>query len=53
MTTPDDGYKAGQDNIRIMGLDVHNPVFVISGGVIVRFVCFAALFNERVAESFI
>ena len=25
------GYRLGQDNITPLGLDIHNPVFVISG----------------------
>jgi betaine/carnitine transporter, BCCT family len=31
-------YRIGQDNIRPFGLDIHNPVFVISSLVIVAFV---------------
>lgn len=45
-------YEMGSDNIRPFGLDIHNPVFVISSGVIILFVVFALLFQERSAEFF-
>lgn len=31
-------YEVGQDNVRIWGLDIHNPVFLISAIVIIAFV---------------
>ena len=34
-------YEMGQDNIRPMGLDIHNPVFLISSIVIFAFVLIA------------
>jgi len=37
-TEPTTDYEVGQDNIRPFGLDIHNPVFVISGLAIVAFV---------------
>ena len=39
-------YKIGKDNIQPFGLDIHNPVFVISALVIVGFVA-AALANQE------
>lgn len=45
-------YEMGQHNIRPFGLDIHNPVFLISGGVIVIFVIFALLNQELSAEIF-
>ena len=33
-------YVVGQDNIQPFGLDIHNPVFVVSGSAIVLFVLF-------------
>jgi len=45
------GYKVGQDNLRIFGLDIHNPVFFVSGGIIVLFVFFSAIF-QRPATTF-
>ncbi|WP_026381024.1 BCCT family transporter [Afifella pfennigii] len=44
-------YEVGQDNIQILGLDIHNPVFLISGVTIVAFVIFTLMFQEG-AEGF-
>ncbi|MHA6687299.1 BCCT family transporter [Mesorhizobium sp. A556] len=51
-TDSDTDYEVGQDNITVMGLDIHNPVFFISGGVIVLFVFLSALFQQPAAEFF-
>ncbi|MCT7373633.1 BCCT family transporter [Chelativorans salis] len=40
------GLAPGQDNVRIMGLDVHNPVFFVSAVVIVAFVIVTLIFRE-------
>ena len=45
-------YEIGQDNIRPFGLDIHNPVFLISGGLIVLFVAYALIFQETATEAF-
>ncbi|MCB1645183.1 MAG: BCCT family transporter, partial [Pseudomonadales bacterium] len=45
-------YVVGQDNIQPLGLDVHNPVFIISGMMIVTFVIFTLLFPDLAAETF-
>jgi betaine/carnitine transporter, BCCT family len=45
-------YEVGQDNVQIFGLDIHNPVFVISGVTIVLFVLFVLAFQEGAAEMF-
>ena len=45
-------YEVGQDNIQILGLDIHNPVFGISGLTIVAFVFFALVFREQAGEFF-
>ncbi|WP_300517526.1 BCCT family transporter [Aliiroseovarius sp.] len=45
-------YEVGQDNIQIFGLDIHNPVFGISGLTIVAFVFFALVFREQAGEFF-
>ncbi len=37
-------YKMGQDNVQVMGLDIHNPVFGISAGLITIFVIAALIF---------
>lgn len=43
-------YAVGQDNIEIFGLDIHNPVFFVSGGIIVLFVFIAAIFQGPATE---
>lgn len=50
--TFDTDYELGQDNIRPFGLDIHNPVFVISGGAIVLFVVVALLNQQATADLF-
>ena len=40
------GLEPGQDNVRILGLDVHNPVFFVSAVLIVAFVILALIFRE-------
>ncbi|PRD44051.1 BCCT transporter [Phyllobacterium phragmitis] len=42
----DHGMEAGQDNVQIAGLDIHNPVFFISSVAIVAFVIIALIFRE-------
>ncbi|MBE1282161.1 MAG: BCCT family transporter [Rhodobacteraceae bacterium] len=45
-------YEVGQDNVQILGLDVHNPVFAVSGLTIVAFVFFSLVFQEQAGEFF-
>ena len=45
-------YQVGQDNIRPFGLDIHNPVFVISGLSIVAFVIVTLMFQEGATAFF-
>jgi len=45
-------YKAGTDNIRPIGLDIHNPVFLVSAGLIILFVILSLSFQETSAEFF-
>ena len=45
-------FKLGQDNIRPFGLDIHNPVFLISSIVIAGFVLIALANQEASAEFF-
>ena len=45
-------YKMGQDNIRPFGLDIHNPVFLVSSLVIIAFVLLALANQEASAEFF-
>ncbi|MGB0865701.1 MAG: BCCT family transporter, partial [Granulosicoccaceae bacterium] len=44
-------YEMGQDNIRPMGLDIHNPVFLISSTLIAAFVLIS-LANQEASASF-
>ena len=43
-------YELGQDNIRPLGLDIHNPVFIVSGVLILGFVI-VSLANQEAAAS--
>ncbi|MEP3048817.1 MAG: BCCT family transporter [Roseibium sp.] len=45
-------YKAGQHNVQFMGLDVHNPVFIISAGIIITFVVLTSLMQEGATDFF-
>jgi len=49
-------YEIGQDNIETQigpfGLDIHNPVFAVSAGVIVLFVIVALIFPQQAADFF-
>lgn len=44
-------YEVGQDNVRMFGLDLHNPVFFISGLVIVAFVLIVLAFQKDAAAA--
>ena len=46
------GHRIGEDNIRAFGLDVHNPVFMVSGTTIVLFVAFALSFPDLAGDIF-
>ena len=52
----DTDYEIGQDNIEAQigpfGLDIHNPVFAVSAGVIVLFVVVALIFPQQAADFF-
>jgi BCCT family betaine/carnitine transporter len=39
-------YEVGQDNVEIAGLDVHNPVFFLSAGLIVLFAAMSLIFPD-------
>ena len=45
-------YQPGSDNIRPMGLDIHNPVFLVSAGIIIIFVVLSLSFQEASADLF-
>ena len=44
-------YELGQDNIRPFGLDLHNPVFLVSSAVIIGFVVIS-LANQEASAAF-
>ena len=46
----DHGLEPGQDNVKVLGLDVHNPVFFVSAVTIVGFVIVTLIFREAAGE---
>ena len=46
------GYRRGQDNVRIFGLDFHARVFLVSALVIVAFIASGTMFQNQMAEVF-
>ncbi|MFC1681268.1 BCCT family transporter [Pseudomonadota bacterium] len=49
---PQTDYEIGQDNVNPFGLDIHNPVFVISGLTIVLFTLYTLMFQAQAEEFF-
>ncbi len=49
--TEEHGLEAGQDNILVLGLNIHNPVFFVSAVVIVGFVIFTLIFRDSVGPA--
>ncbi|MEJ2603340.1 MAG: BCCT family transporter [Gammaproteobacteria bacterium] len=45
-------YEVGQDNVQALGLDFHNPVFLISGVTVILFVVFTLSFPEQAKHWF-
>ena len=43
-------YKAGQDNVQILGMDVNNPVFTTSAVAIIAFIAFALIFPAEAKD---
>ena len=54
MTTKSDetSFEIGQDNITPFGLDIHNPVFVISALSVIAFVLVTLMFQEGATAFF-
>ena len=48
--TYDTDYEIGQDNVEMLGLDIHNPVFFLSAGVVILFSLLTLLFPEPVGQ---
>lgn len=49
---PESDYEIGQDNVQLLGLDIHNPVFAISGLTIILFTLYTLMFQEQAGEFF-
>ncbi|PYG03861.1 MULTISPECIES: BCCT family transporter [unclassified Thioalkalivibrio] len=47
----DTDHEIGEQNINPLGLDLHNPVFVVSAGLILLFVIGALLFPDQANDS--
>jgi len=45
-------YEVGQDNTRVLGLDIHMPVFVISAVLVVAFVIGTLIFIDSAGSAF-
>lgn len=45
-------YTIGQDNLRTWGMDIHNPVFVISALLVLFFVVGTLMFPGDAKEAF-
>ncbi len=45
-------YQVGQDNIRWLGLDIHNPVFMVSAILVVAFVVGTLIFLDSAGQAF-
>ena len=43
----DTDYEVGQDNVRMLGLDIHNPVFFLSAGLVIVFALASLVFPDR------
>lgn len=46
-------YKAGQDNVQILGMDVHNPVFTTSAVLVIAFIALALIFPAQSNEALV
>lgn len=47
----DTEHEIGQDNIEVLGMDIHNPVFVVSAPLIILFVTATIMFPTAVNET--
>jgi len=52
MTDPDSNYTAGQDNVRLLGMDIHNPVFILSTIVIIIFLIGSVMAGDAAGTFF-
>ena len=49
---PDSEHTVGEQNIQVFGLDIHNPVFVVSAVLVIVFVVATLLFLDEAAGVF-
>lgn len=49
---PDIGHEIGENNIQILGLDIHNPVFLVSAVLAITLVIGTLLFQQQAAILF-
>lgn len=52
MQRQDDDYEIGRDNVNVLGLDIHNPVFMVSAVLVVAFVVGTLLFLDSAGAAF-
>ena len=45
-------YEIGRDNVQVLGLDIHNPVFVVASVTIIGFVTGVLVFRDVAADVF-
>ena len=44
-------YEVGQDNVKLLGLDIHNPVFFLSAGLVLLFAAMSLIFPEATGKG--
>ena len=49
---PQSNYEIGSDNVQILGLDIHNPVFLVASLAIIGFVAGVLVFRDAAAGVF-
>ncbi|WP_233356004.1 BCCT family transporter [Henriciella aquimarina] len=45
----DTDYEVGQDNVEVLGLDIHKPVFFLSAGLVILFAIASLVFRDATA----
>ncbi len=49
----DVGHEIGEHNVQWLGLDIHNPVFVVSAVLVIAFVIGTLFFLDQAADAFV
>lgn len=47
----DTDYETGQDNVEVLGFDLHNPVFFLSAGALIPFIVMSLVFPEAMGTA--